>query len=147
MSQVTITAGVAPLDRYPDWQSAARLIDHTLLDPDATRSQVIQFCEEAVAFGFASVFVQPSWTALAVSLLIGSGVKVGAPVGFPQGASLTSVKRFEAEEALRLGASEIDMVLNLGRLKSGDRAYVLADIGGVAEVVHAAGATLKVILE
>jgi deoxyribose-phosphate aldolase len=147
MSQVTISPGVALLDRFPDWQSAAKLIDHTLLDPDATKSQVVDFCEAAVAYGFASVFVQPTWTALAVALVAGSGVRVGAPVGFPQGASLTSVKRFEAEEALRLGASEIDMVLNIGRLKSGDRAQVLSDIAGVAEVVHAAGGTLKVILE
>src|SRR5712671_848753 len=147
MSQVTITPGIPLLEQFPDWQFAARLIDHTLLDPDATKSQVGQFCEEAVACGFASVFVQPTWIALAVSAVAGSGVKIGAPVGFPQGASLTSVKRFEADEALRLGASEIDMVLNVGRLKSGDRAYVLADISGVAEVVHAAGGTLKVILE
>jgi deoxyribose-phosphate aldolase len=147
MSQVTITPGIAFLDRFPDWQSAARLIDHTLLDPDATKSQVLQFCDEAIDYGFASVFVQPTWTALAVSAVAGSGVKIGAPVGFPQGASLTSVKRFEAEEALRLGASEIDMVLNIGRLKSGDRSYVSADIAGVAEVVHAAGGRLKVILE
>src|SRR5436305_4660963 len=147
MSQVTITPGIAVLGRFPDWQSAARLIEHTLLDPDATRSQVIQFCQDAVAYGFASVFVHPSWTALAVSVVAGSDVRVGAPVGFPQGASLTSVKRFEAEESLRLGASEIDMVLNVGRLKSGDRTYVFADISGVAEVIHAAGGTLKVILE
>src|SRR5436309_8550554 len=147
MSQATISPGIPLLERFPDWQSAARLIDHTLLDPDATKSQVLRFCDEAVDYGFASVFVQPTWTALAVSAVAGSGVKIGAPVGFPQGASLTSVKRFEAEEALRLGASEIDMVLNIGRLKSGDRSYVFSDISGVAEVIHAAGGTLKVILE
>lgn len=147
MSQVTISAGVALLEKFPDWQSAARLIDHTLLEPDVRRSQVIQLCEEAAAYGFASVFVNQTWAALAASIVAGSGVKLGVPVGFPQGASLTSVKRFEAEEALRVGATELDMVLNLGRLKSGDRAHVQADIRGVAELVHDNGGIVKVILE
>jgi deoxyribose-phosphate aldolase len=147
MSQLIATPGVQFLEKFPDWQSAARLIDHTLLESDATRSEVIRFCEEAVAFGFASVFVHQSWAALAVSVTSGSGVKVGVPIGFPHGASLTTVKRMEAEEAFRLGASEIDMVLNIGRLKSGDRASVQADIVGVRQVVHANGGVLKVILE
>ena len=147
MSQLTISAGVEFLEKFPDWQYAARLFDHTLLEPDATRSQIVQLCEEAAAFGFAAVFVHQTWVALAWSIVAGSGVKVGVPVGFPQGASLTSVKRHEAEEALRIGASEIDMVLNIGRLKSGDRALVQNDIVGVSRLVHANGGTLKVILE
>src|SRR5437588_3076654 len=147
MSQTTVTPGVQLLERFPDWQSAARLIDHTLLEPDATRSQVIQFCEEATAFGFASVFVHQTWAALAVSIVEGSGVRVGVPVGFPHGASLTSVKRFEADEALRLGISEIDMVLNIARLKSGERTQVQSDIVAVTNVVHDAGGIVKVILE
>jgi deoxyribose-phosphate aldolase len=85
--------------------------------------------------------------ALACSHLRGTRVKVGAVVGFPLGATLTSVKRFEAEEALRLGAREIDMVINIGALKGGNREFVLADIQAVAEVVHGQQAVLKVILE
>ncbi len=147
MSQLTTIPGLQLVDRFPDWQFAARLIDHTLLEPDATYSQVVNFCEEGAAYGFASVFVHQTWAALAASIVSGTRVKIGVPVGFPLGASLTSVKRFEAEEALRLGASEIDMVLNIGRLKSGERAQVRADIHGVAEVVHGNGGMLKVILE
>src|SRR6266481_3290992 len=92
-------------------QSLAGYIDHTLLKPDATRQQVIRLCEEAVEFGFACAFVQPTWTALAAVITHGSPVKVGVPVGFPQGVSFTSVKRFEALEALKLRAHDIDMVL------------------------------------
>ena len=147
MSQTTVTPGIQLLERFSDWQSAARLIDHTLLEPDSTRSQVIQFCEEAAAFGFASVFVHQTWAALAVSIVEGSGVRVGVPVGFPHGDSFTSVKRFEANEALRLGVSEIDMVLNIARLKSGERSQVQSDIVAVSNTVHSAGGLVKVILE
>ena len=147
MSQITVTPGVQLLERFSDWQSAARLIDHTLLEPDATRSQVTQVCEEAAVFGFAAVFVYQTWAALAVAILDGSRVRVGVPVGFPHGASFTSVKRFEAEEALRVGVSEIDMVLNVARLKSGERAQVQSDILNVAGTVHDGGGILKVILE
>jgi deoxyribose-phosphate aldolase len=128
-------------------QAVASLIDHTLLKPEATRDQVIQLCNEAVIHGFACAFVHQGWATLAVSITKGTGVKVGVPVGFPQGMSFTSVKRFEAEEALRVGAAEVDMVLNIGALKSGDRDLVLSDIQGVAEVTHDNGGILKVILE
>jgi deoxyribose-phosphate aldolase len=129
------------------WSAVARLIDHTLLKPEATASQVGRMCQEAVHYGFATVFIHPCYVGLAANILRGTGVKVGAPIGFPQGATLSSVKRFEAVEVLREGAGEIDMVLNVGALKSGYRELVQADIRGVVEVAHGAGAWLKVILE
>ena len=101
----------------------------------------------ACAPSFAAVVVNPSYVPLAVSQVGNSGVKVATVVGFPLGATLTDVKRFEATEAIRLGAREIDMVLNVGALKSGDQAQVLSDIRSVAEATHGAGAILKVILE
>ena len=130
-----------------DWKAVASIIDHTLLKPETSREQVIQLCEEALSFGFCSAFVHPSYTSLAASILQGSAVKVGTPIGFPLGASLTSTKRFETEEAIRAGAQEIDMVINNGALKSGDRNRVQLDIHGVAEIAHAGGAVLKVIIE
>jgi len=130
-----------------DWRSAARRIDHALLKPDATRAQIEQLCREALRYQTASVCIQPGWVATAARLLQGSPVKVCTVIGFPQGATLTTVKRFEAFEALRLGAQELDMVMNVGALKSGERERVESDIRGVAEVAHAGDAILKVILE
>ena len=130
-----------------DWRAVARVIDHTLLKPEATAEQITRLCQEATRFEFATAFVHPWFVPLAVSLLQGSSVKVGAPVGFPQGANLTATKRAEAQQLLRLGAHELDMVLNIGALKSRDRKLVETDIRGVAEIVHEAGALLKVILE
>lgn len=130
-----------------DWRAIAHLIDHTLLEPDVTRDQVLLHCREAAEYGFATVFVHPTWAALAASELHATPVKVGVPVGFPLGAELTTVKRFQAEEALRLGCDELDMVLNIGVLKSGDRGLVQNDIRAVVETAHAAGAIVKVILE
>ncbi|HEV8522977.1 MAG TPA: deoxyribose-phosphate aldolase [Terriglobales bacterium] len=130
-----------------DWRSVARLIDHTLLRADTTRQQVAQLCAEATHFGFAAVFAHPTYLAQAVAALHLAPVKVGTTVGFPLGAALTTVKRFESAEAVRLGADEIDMVLNVGALKSGDRVLVESDIRSVAEIAHRAGAILKVILE
>jgi deoxyribose-phosphate aldolase len=129
------------------WQAAARMIDHTQLKPDATRAQIEKLCAEATRYEFASVCVNACWIALAAAGLRGTPVKVCTVIGFPLGATLTGVKRFEAGEALRLGAAEIDMVMNVGAMKSGDRARVEADVRGVAEVVHAGGGLLKVILE
>jgi len=129
------------------WQSAARLIDHTLLKPEGTRAQVEKLCREALQFSFASVCVNPTWVPLAAQMLKGSPVKVCTVVGFPLGATLTAVKRYESAELLRLGAQELDMVMNVGAMKSGDRARVEADIRGVSEVVHQGGGSLKVILE
>ncbi len=129
------------------WQAVAHVIDSTLLRADTSRSQVIHLCEEAAHYGFATVFVHPPYVALAVSILHNTPVKVGTPIGFPLGAALTTVKRFEAREALRLGADEIDMVMNIGALKSGNRGVAQADIAGVVDIAHDAGAIVKVILE
>ncbi|MGA2511056.1 MAG: deoxyribose-phosphate aldolase, partial [Candidatus Acidiferrales bacterium] len=129
------------------WQGVASIIDHTNLRPEATPSQIVKLCEEAREFGFGSVMINPCYVALASSQLRGSDVKVGAVVGFPLGATLTSVKVFETGEALKLGAREIDMVMNIGALKAGEREVVQSDIRAVADVVHSHGALLKVILE
>ena len=130
-----------------DWRAVAAVIDHTLLAPDTAAGEIEQLCREAAHFGFAAVAIQPGWVALAASLLHDTPVRVCAAIGFPHGATTTSVKRFEAAEALRLGADELDMVMNIGALKSGDRERVQADIAGVAEVTRAGGGILKVILE
>jgi deoxyribose-phosphate aldolase len=145
MSQLLVNPDVAQASIT--WQQLAGMIDHTLLGPSASANDVIRHCQEATECSCAAVFVSPHWTALALSLLRGTAVKVGVPVGLPAGASFTSVKRYAAEEALRVGASEIDMVMNVGALRSGDRHSVAADILGVAEVVHSNGGILKVILE
>lgn len=125
----------------------ARVIDHTLLKPEATPPQIEQLCREAAHYGFAAACVQPAYVALAASLLRATPVKVASVVGFPQGTTLSSVKRFEAFQAIRLGAGEIDMVQNVGALKAGDRDRVQNDIRAVVEVAHANGAIVKVILE
>jgi deoxyribose-phosphate aldolase len=129
------------------WQAVAAAIDHTLLKPDATREQITTLSEEAARFGFASICVNPCWINLGASLLHGTPVKVATTIGFPLGANHTTTKRFEAEEAIRLGAVELDMVINIGALKSGDRQLVQNDIASVVEVAHASGAIVKVILE
>jgi deoxyribose-phosphate aldolase len=147
MPSSSIFSSSAPAIDTQDWKAVASIIDHTLLRPDTPRDDVVQLCEQALSFGFCSAFVHPSYTALAASVLHGSAVKVGTPIGFPLGTSLTSTKRFETEEVLRAGAQEIDMVINNGALKSGDRNRVLSDIRGVAEIVHAGGGLLKVIIE
>jgi deoxyribose-phosphate aldolase len=141
----TLTPGIAEHSLSPS-QLAARL-DHTLLEADVTRAQVERHCREAAEHGFACAFVNPCWVALAASVLRGTSVRVGAPVAFPLGASTTAMKRFEAQELLRLGAAELDMVLNIGALKSGDLNRVELDIRGVAGIVRGSGALLKVILE
>ncbi len=132
---------------FDSWQSVAKIIDHTQLRPAATASQIAKLCDEAKEFGFGAVMLNPCYVELAHSGLQGSGVKVGTVIGFPFGATLTSVKRFEAGEALKLGAAEIDMVQNIGALKSGNRDLVSSEIRALAELVHERGALLKVILE
>lgn len=129
------------------WRSIAAIIDHTNLRPEATPAQIIRLCDEAREFGFGAVMVNAGHVALCYSRLRDGNVKVGTVAGFPLGATLTSVKRFEAAEALKLGAREIDMVMNIGQLKAGNREVVLADIQAVAEAVHAEKSLLKVILE
>jgi len=129
------------------WQSVAGIIDYTLLKPDATAEQISQLCREAAHYRFATAFVQPTWVELAAKALACSGVKVGTAIGFPHGANLTSVKRLEAELAAAAGAKELDVVINVGALKSGNRKLVQADIQAVVEAGHAHGAMVKVILE
>ena len=125
----------------------AGLIDHTLLKPDATATEIEKLCQEAAEWKFASVCVNPTWVALAAQRLRGSGVAVCSVVGFPLGATTPDVKQFEARRAIFDGASEIDMVINVGGLKSGDVRLVTDDIRGVVSACHAAGATSKVIIE
>jgi len=127
--------------------SLAALIDHTLLKPEATRDDIRRLCQEARRHGFASVCVNPFWVSLAAAELKASPVKVCTVVGFPLGASVTAVKVAEAGAALRDGAHELDMVINIGALRSGDQETVLADIRAVAQAAHSAGAILKTILE
>jgi deoxyribose-phosphate aldolase len=125
----------------------AGLIDHTLLKPEATHGDIRRVCEEALKYGFASVCVNPSNVALTADLLRGSKVRVCTVAGFPLGATLSRVKVFEAEQAIRLGAREIDMVINVGALKSGDYRTVEDDIRAVVDACHGARAICKVILE
>ena len=146
MSTLTTVSG-RPEINTRDWRALARCLDSTLLRPDTTSDQVADLCREAAHYSFATVFVHPSYLPLAASLLRGTLVRIGAPVGFPMGATTTSVKRYEAAELLRLGAQELDMVMNVGALKSRDRQRVELDIRGVVEIAHGAGALLKVILE
>ena len=127
--------------------SLAAVFDHTLLKPEATRDQVVKLCEEAATHRFACAMVNPAWVALAHSVMTGSGVPVGVVVGFPLGANLATTKREEAQVLIKLGAHELDMVINLGMLKSGMNALVEQDIRGVVQVAHDAGAVVKVILE
>jgi len=125
----------------------AALIDHTLLKPEAARADIQKLCREARHYGFASVCVNPYWVPLVVGELSGSGVKSCTVVGFPLGATSTEAKVAETAAALRAGAREIDMVLNIGALRSGDHEVVKLDIQGVVNISHEAGAIVKVILE
>jgi deoxyribose-phosphate aldolase len=125
----------------------AALIDHTILKPEATRGDVVKVCREARQYGFASVCVNPYWVPLVRAELEGSKVKVCTVVGFPLGATSTEAKAAETAAALRAGAEEIDMVINVGALRSGDHEAVKLDIGQVVKVAHEAKAIVKVILE
>jgi deoxyribose-phosphate aldolase len=125
----------------------ARYIDHTVLKPDATEEQIRRLCAEALEFGFRSVCLNPTWVALAAELLRRSDVLVCTVVGFPLGANEPEIKAAEARRAIRRGAREIDMVLNVGALKSGDDALVLRDIRAVVEACRDGSAVSKVILE
>jgi deoxyribose-phosphate aldolase len=127
--------------------TAARMIDHTLLRPEATRDHIQKICDEAVQHGFTSVCVNPSYVSLACTRVRNTPVKVCTVIGFPLGSTLTEVKQKEATECLRLGARELDMVLNVGALCSGDALFVETDIRAVVDIAHRAGAIVKVILE
>ncbi len=130
--------------------SLAAVLDHTLLKPEATRAQVIQLCHEAAEHRFACAMVNPFWVAQAAEALAGTGIAVGVVVGFPLGASLSASKRDETARVVKLGAHDVDMVLNVGLLKSGtheDYELIRQDIRGVVELAHGGGAIVKVILE
>jgi len=141
-SRISAGAAVGPIE-----SDIAHLIDHTLLKPEASREEIRKICLEALKFHFASVCVNPWNVSQAAEILRGSEVRVCTVVGFPLGATLPQVKVFEAEEAIKLGAQEIDMVINIGALKSGQNDAVEADIRGVVEASHRGGAICKVILE
>jgi len=140
--RLTSTLGGIPQDL-----NLAGMIDHTLLKPDATPDQIAQLCFEARKYGFASVCVNPTWVSLCAQLLQGSSVKVCTVIGFPLGASTPEVKAFETQKAIDQGATEIDMVINIGALKARDLDLVAKDIRGVVNVAHARGPIVKVILE
>jgi deoxyribose-phosphate aldolase len=125
----------------------AAMIDHTLLKPDATRAQIEELCREAAQFKFATVCVNPTWVATCARLLAGSGVGVCSVVGFPLGATTADVKGYETRRAIYDGAREIDMVINVGALKSGDLRTVERDIEAVAMPCRESGALSKVIIE
>jgi len=137
---------VATVGYCPASDGLASLIDHTLLKPDAKREDIEQLCREAAQFCFASVCVNPNWVPLCRELLKGSGVKVCTVIGFPFGSHLPDVKAYEARRAVETGAEEVDMVINLGALKSKDYALVEQDIRGVVQAVGR-DTVVKVILE
>ncbi|MBX0291158.1 deoxyribose-phosphate aldolase [Hymenobacter sp. HSC-4F20] len=128
-------------------QKLAAAIDHTLLKPDATPEQIAQLCQEAATHHFASVCVPPCYVRFAAEQLQGTGVPVCTVIGFPLGYSLAKVKFFEAHQALADGATELDMVINVGALKAGRLEEVEEEIGQLAELCHLRGAILKVIIE
>ena len=127
-----------------DWAS---LIDHTLLKPDATEEDIRRLCAEAAQYRFASVCVNPTWVRASACHLQGSGVPVCTVIGFPLGATLPDVKAYEARRAIMDGAREVDMVINVGALKSGDDCLVEHDIRSVVQVAHEHSVTCKVIIE
>ncbi len=130
----------------PIHDDLARQIDHTLLKPEATEKEVVKLCEEAVQYGFASVCVNPCWVRLCRDLLQSSGVLTCTVIGFPLGATSCESKVFETQKAIEHGADEIDMVVNVGKLKSKDYDYVERDIRAVVETAGSQ-AIVKVILE
>ena len=133
-------ASEVPLD-------VAKYIDHTLLKPEATAEEIDQLADEAQEFGFASVCVNPTWVKRSAERLRGSDVKTCAVIGFPLGANTPEIKAMETRRALRDGAREVDMVINVGALKSGDYDLVRQDIEKVVDAAHEGGAIVKVILE
>ncbi len=143
--------GAGSLSHGPDLPSVpaelARYIDHTLLKPDATREQILRVCAEAREFGFRSVCVNPFWARTVTDALRGSGVLTCCVVGFPLGANVPEIKAMEARRAIRDGAREIDMVINVGALKGGEDEVVLHDIRAVVEACRDGGAVCKVIIE
>jgi deoxyribose-phosphate aldolase len=141
-ARIGVVLGEAATAR--DW---AGFVDHTLLKPEATEADITRLCEEAARYRFASVCVNPSWVKTSACALRGSGVPVCTVVGFPLGATLADVKAYETRRAIFDGAREIDMVINIGALKSGDDCAVEYDIRSVVEAAHAEGVLVKTIIE
>ena len=141
-SRFSATLGVQHVDG-----DIAHMIDHTLLKPDATQAQIAQLCHEARQYGFAAVCVNPTHVKLCADLLKGSDVDVCTVVGFPLGATPPEVKAYEAQQAIEDGATEIDMVINIGALKGGESDLVERDIAMVTRTSHNNGALCKVIIE
>ncbi|MFN2416395.1 MAG: deoxyribose-phosphate aldolase [Pyrinomonadaceae bacterium] len=141
-SRIGVILGDAATAR--DW---AGLVDHTLLKPEASEADITRLCEEAAQYRFASVCVNPAWVKTSACVLRGSGVPVCTVVGFPLGATLPDVKAYETRRAIYDGAREIDMVINIGALKSGDDCAVEYDIRAVVEAAHEHGVLVKTIIE
>jgi len=137
----------ATLGTKPQSDNVARMIDHTLLKADASQDQIAQLAYEARTYHFATVCINPAHVKLAAQLLDGSDVAVCTVVGFPLGATPGTVKAFETQQAIRDGATEIDMVINVGALKSEDYSVVFEDISSVVRTAHAGNAKVKVIIE
>lgn len=128
-----------------DRQDVIDMLDYTLLKPAANRGEIAAFCEETVAYGFKTVFVNPYWIPFVREQLKGTGIRVGAPIGFSLGGMTTKVKVAETVDAIEKGAAEIDMLINLGALKSGEHDVVLNDIEAVVRAAN--GLVTKVIIE
>jgi deoxyribose-phosphate aldolase len=128
-------------------QDIARMFDHALLQPVLSDAEMDAGCRFAREYGVGSVCIKPYYVRRAAELLAGSGVAVGTVIGFPHGGHLPAVKVFESERAMDDGARELDMVVNIGKVLSGDWTSVTADIRGVVEAAHRRGAIVKVILE
>ena len=128
-------------------ENVAAIIDHTLLKPEATREDVARLCAEAREFKFAVVCVNPFWVKFAAEALVGFGVGVCTVVGFPLGANETRTKIAEANQALSEGAIELDIVQNIGALRSGDRNFVRKELSELTKIAHSSGAILKIIIE
>lgn len=132
---------------FPSADALAALLDHTLLKPEATAAQVETLCQETLTYHFACAMVNPVWVPAASQQLRGAGARVGTVIGFPLGASLAQTKAAEARHAASAGAQDLDMVLNLGMLRSGLVGPVQDEIAEIARISHGEGAILKVILE
>jgi deoxyribose-phosphate aldolase len=147
--QGVLDAGAARLGLHASGPAGdvAAMIDHTLLKPEATRAEIEALCREAAEFRFATVCVNPGWVTVSASLLRGRGVRVCSVVGFPLGATTPDTKHYETRRAIFDGATEIDMVINVGALKSGELRWVERDIEAVTGPCREAGVTSKVIIE
>ncbi len=147
MGDIVDTNGAQARPPLTTYEALARMIDHSLLRPELGDPQVAEGCQVAQEYGVASVTVRPSDIDLAVRLMDGSGVPVGTVAGFPHGAETTATKLYECRDALRRGAREVDMVLNIGKLLSRGFQYVESEIQQMASACHDQGAILKVIFE